>query len=171
VRYDALRARRGSALGRGARLVLAAPLLALGVVRAGRRRRVRREACGLGRIVLDQLDAAAASSARADARRLARAAARRPGTPSLAAMLPGAAARVHGILVRSGAAVPFLVFGHTHVAADIPLASAAPRARYLNCGSWVGGGRTLVTVGRGAGGTVYARLESWDPAARLRRAA
>jgi UDP-2,3-diacylglucosamine pyrophosphatase LpxH len=45
-----------------------------------------------------------------------------------------AARSVHATLDADGAAVPFYVFGHTHVAADLPIAGGA--ARYLNPGTW-----------------------------------
>ena len=170
--YDALTARRpagGAAARHLVALAAAAPRLAAGLVRARGRGRVNTDAEGLPAAALVALDDAAVASVRADGRRRARAAARRPGTPSFAAMLPGAAARSHAVLARFGATVPFYVFGHTHVAADVPLASV-PHARYLNCGAWIPE-RTLVTLGLAPGRRAYGRLERWDPESRLRSAA
>jgi hypothetical protein len=45
-----------------------------------------------------------------------------------------AAESVHHLCTRSGSHFPVFVFGHTHVAADQPLADSA--SRYLNCGTW-----------------------------------
>jgi predicted phosphodiesterase len=38
------------------------------------------------------------------------------------------------VLESAGLGVPFYVFGHTHVAADVPLPGSS--ARYLNPGTW-----------------------------------
>jgi UDP-2,3-diacylglucosamine pyrophosphatase LpxH len=170
--YDGLVARR--AAGRGPvphalGLTLAAPRLALGVVRAVGRGDVAGGAEGLSAAVLSELDAAAAASAGEDLVRLARLAVRRGGVASFASTLPGAAARVGAILARYEVGVAFFVCGHSHVVADVALA-AAPHARYLNGGCWVPD-RTFVTVGRTLDGVAYARVEAWDPMGRVRRAA
>jgi hypothetical protein len=61
-----------------------------------------------------------------------------------------AARVVDGILREHGAAVPVYAFGHTHVAADVPLALGASvpgesgGPRYLNPGTW----STLLRPGR-----------------------
>ena len=55
-----------------------------------------------------------------------------------------AARMVAGALDRAGAPAPFLVFGHTHVAADSALGRGPQAARYLNPGTW----STMVRPGR-----------------------
>jgi len=172
---EAIAAEHRGAVPTALRLAAAAPAVALGLAAAGGTEGATGGHWELPERALRELDRVAAASARADRRRLARRAARRPRTPSFAAMLPGAAARTHAVLAAHGAAVPFLVFGHTHLAADVPIATPGPRTRYLNCGTWlpIGGSqlRTLVTVGRRASGRAFARLERWDPDARVRLAA
>ena len=170
--YDALIARRVAGRGWARHVVgfaAAAPRLAVGLLRAGGEGDVNGGAEGLSAAVLAELDAAAARSAAEDLVRVARVVAGRGGTASFASTLPGAAARVEAILARYSLAVPFYVCGHSHVAADVALA-AAPHARYLNGGCWVPD-RGLVTVGRTLDGVAYARVERWDPGARVRRRA
>jgi UDP-2,3-diacylglucosamine pyrophosphatase LpxH len=57
-------------------------------------------------------------------------------------MLGGARA-VAGELARAGTPAPFLVFGHTHVAADTALGREPGAPRYINAGTW----STLVRPG------------------------
>jgi len=45
---------------------------------------------------------------------------------------------IHHLLMSSGQAVPFYIFGHTHHSACLPLPSQGPPAFYLNAGSWIG---------------------------------
>ena len=45
---------------------------------------------------------------------------------------------IHQLLMSTGQAVPFYVFGHTHHSACLPLTSQDPPAFYLNAGSWIG---------------------------------
>jgi hypothetical protein len=72
---------------------------------------------------------AAAGPARTVAKTL-RAALTRPAEPYMVA----AAREIDAVLADHGVAVPLYLFGHTHVAADLPLRPAG--ARYLNPGSW-----------------------------------
>lgn len=85
--------------------------------------------------VAEALLAASATTPVAMAARLVRKALRRPG-PSAPAhslgYLHGGAQRTHDVLRRAGLAVPFYVFGHTHLAESLPLDGAG----YLNCGTW-----------------------------------
>ncbi|SFP13001.1 hypothetical protein SAMN05660464_2149 [Geodermatophilus dictyosporus] len=132
-----------------ARALLAARMgtgLFLGLVRLSRAERHRPERerllrsttlAGLpaGSVVdIDRLGAATPASI---ARRAAVLAARRLRRRSGAAVpfMQAAAQAVHHVLAAEGAAVPFYLFGHTHVAADVPLADGAA-ARYLNPGTW-----------------------------------
>jgi hypothetical protein len=82
-----------------------------------------------------------------------------------------AARMVAGALDRAGAPAPFLVFGHTHVAADTAL-GVGPRApRYLNPGTWstmLRPGRhgdedrlRLVEIEYSGGAPTVARLARW----------
>ena len=45
---------------------------------------------------------------------------------------------IHHLLMSTGQAVPFYVFGHTHQSARLPLLSQGFPAFYLNAGSWIG---------------------------------
>jgi UDP-2,3-diacylglucosamine pyrophosphatase LpxH len=78
-----------------------------------------------------------------------------------------AAAAVHRALLRFGVPARFYVFGHTHLAADIPLDDSAGPARYLNAGTWSvlrpsgADGLAFVEIAAGPGGTAEARLEHW----------
>lgn len=63
-----------------------------------------------------------------------RVASRRLGTERPGAQLRKAAARVHAVLDDHGAAVPWLVFGHTHRAGT--WAGAGTSEGYLNTGTW-----------------------------------
>ena len=111
--------------------------------RAERRRRSRERAlaagdAGLPPAVVVDLDRAGAATPVTILRRAGAMAARRlpvarpgPATP----YMHGAAAAVDRVLAAHGWAVPFLVFGHTHVADDVPVPGGAP-ARYLNPGTW-----------------------------------
>jgi UDP-2,3-diacylglucosamine pyrophosphatase LpxH len=66
------------------------------------------------------------------ARRLAERLVTQRGEPPDAYLLSAGRA-VHRLTATRGAATPFYVFGHTHVARDLPLDGSS---RYLNCGTW-----------------------------------
>jgi hypothetical protein len=66
-----------------------------------------------------------------------------------------AARTVAGELARAGRAAPFLVFGHTHIAADTALGREPGAPRYLNAGTW----STLVRPGRDADADRLRRVE------------
>ena len=170
VVVDAWLAQRGGLVRRALGAAFSAPPLAWGVAGVAGCSPVAGSIDGLPLPLLAELERSAAAGARGDVVRTVRSALRSPGTKTLAATLPGVMARVHTILARHESAVPFYVCGHTHVAADVPLAGAKPPARYLNCGTW-SRARTLVTAGRDRRGRAYARLEVWDPVAGSREAA
>jgi UDP-2,3-diacylglucosamine pyrophosphatase LpxH len=67
-------------------------------------------------------------------RRAGRAVGRQPQTRGCYMQL--AARAIDDVLAREGAAVPFYVFGHTHVPADRGLRRGSPAPRYLNAGTW-----------------------------------
>jgi len=53
------------------------------------------------------------------------------------AYLHHAARRIRAILEAEGHPVPYLVFGHSHVAESMPIGGGAGAPTYINCGSWV----------------------------------
>jgi UDP-2,3-diacylglucosamine pyrophosphatase LpxH len=81
------------------------------------------------------------------------------------------ATAIDRVLRGAGAEVPYLAFGHTHVAERFPLTSTAGAAEYLNCGTWSpfvpralwddGGRLTFARVSPSEG----ARVLRWDDAA------
>lgn len=75
-----------------------------------------------------------------------------------------AAGEVDVALTAAGVAVPSLVFGHTHVAADRALGSAARAPHYLNPGTW----SELAAPGTERFGFVEVTQEADGPVARLR---
>jgi UDP-2,3-diacylglucosamine pyrophosphatase LpxH len=95
---------------------------------------------------------------------------RRPGQPTQqGGYLHAGATAVDRVLQESGAAVPHLAFGHTHIAERFPVHA---RAEYINCGTWspfvprgldpAGGRLTFARVSPGGG----ARVLRWDDASR-----
>jgi UDP-2,3-diacylglucosamine pyrophosphatase LpxH len=148
-----------------------------GLVRLGRVERHRSERerllgstplAGLPSGAVVAIDRLAAATPASVAHRAAGMAARqlrhRPG--AAVPYMQAAAQAVHHALEAEGAAVPFYLFGHTHVAADVPLPDSVA-ARYLNPGTWSsmtrrvpGGDRrfgvVLIEQSRGVGS--YAQL-------------
>jgi UDP-2,3-diacylglucosamine pyrophosphatase LpxH len=101
------------------------------------------EAVGLPAGALIAVDRGSTPSLLSIAARGARAIADRAGGAD--ASMVGAARMVADALACAGTPAPFLVFGHTHAAADLRL-GAGPAPRYLNAGTW----STLVRPGRDA---------------------
>jgi UDP-2,3-diacylglucosamine pyrophosphatase LpxH len=134
------------------------------------------QALGLEPATLAAIDGLSLPSPTSIAGRAAREAVsrRRPGqSASPGSYMTAAATAVHGELARAGAAARFYVFGHTHVAADVPLGPPPDAPRYLNPGTWSRLVHPGATPSRGfveialEGGDAppQARLWRWDPAA------
>ncbi len=116
-------------------------------------------------VAIDRLAAATPASI---TRRSAIVAARRFRSRSGAAVpyMQVAAQAVHHVLEAEGAAVPFYLFGHTHVAADVPLSDGVA-ARYLNPGTWSAMTRRVPGGGRRFGVVVVEQFPGAGPRARL----
>jgi hypothetical protein len=94
--------------------------------------RVCAEDLGLDATLVSELDRLSRVRPIRMARRLAGRLVAGQGAPP-DAYLFNAASAVHRLTAARGAATPFYVFGHTHVARDVPLDGSS---RYLNCGTW-----------------------------------
>lgn len=150
-----------------------------GLVRLSRaeRRRDERERrlaaasrAGLPAAAVLGIDRAAAATPTSIARRAATMVLRRLRPPAAGPALPfmqAAAQAVNRALDAEGVAVPFYVFGHTHVAVDLPLAGSAG-ARYLNPGTWSTMTRRVPGGERRFGVVVIEREPGADPRAELR---
>ncbi len=172
--------RRAPSASTPALAVLAARMgigLLSGLVRLARAERHRSERellldsttlAGLPSGAVVAIDRLAAATPASITRRAAVVAARRFRHPSGAVVpyMQAAAQAVHRVLEAEGAAVPFYLFGHTHVAADVPLSDGVT-ARYLNPGTWSamtrrvpGGDRRfgVVVVEQSPGAGLQARL-------------
>jgi hypothetical protein len=128
---------------------------------------------GLAADVLARIDELSETALLRARRRLARAAwlavwprRRRGAQPG--DYLTLAARSIDRLLADAGAAVPYYLFGHSHVAADWEVLPAGPGPRYLNAGAWAESRPDcypLVELSREAG-AVRARLRCWNDAAR-----
>ena len=137
---------------------------------------------GLPKSVVRHLDELGRTTALSIAARIART--RLAGGPSFKDLAPAVAASVHRVLSTAGCAVPFCVFGHTHVACHLQLPGGV--GQYLNTGTWSTDyrrapnrrqpvsdprRRTWVELSRHGRGNLQARLLHWvggpDPASHV----
>jgi UDP-2,3-diacylglucosamine pyrophosphatase LpxH len=182
IELAALRARRAGA----AAMAVHVAVLAVAMARSGadltfgpgprrralHERRLRHHAgeLGLPADALVEVDRRAAPTALEIGRRTARILGPARGRDGGNGLMPAAAEEVAGVLSRAGAAPPYFVFGHTHVAEDRPLRGGSDMPRYLNAGTW----STLVRPGRDGDEDRlrYVEIEHGGdapPTARLRR--
>ncbi len=163
-------------VGQALRMV-AGIVTGLGRLSRAERRRIRsghdvHDALGSGlpRKALSSIDRASAATPTSIARRAAAMAAARFRSSRAAPALPymqSAGQAVHRVLEDQGCAVPFYVFGHTHVAADVPL-GATGTARYLNPGTWSSMVRRVPGGERRFGVVVIEQESGAPPRAELR---
>ena len=115
------------------------------------------------------IDRAGAATPTSIARRAAEMAVRRfrPQPAGHPGYMEAAAHAVHRVLQAHGCAVPFYAFGHTHVAADVPLGDGSP-ARYVNPGTWSSMTRSTPGGDRRCEVLVIRRAASGQPEAELR---
>jgi UDP-2,3-diacylglucosamine pyrophosphatase LpxH len=151
---------------------LAAALLRLGV---SERRRPERERllgssplAGLPSAAVVAIDRLTAASPASITRRAVGLAAGRlrPNAGLAVPYMQSAAQAVHQALAAEGAAVPFYLFGHTHVAADVSL-SHGGAVRYLNPGTWSSTTRGVPGGDRRFGVVVVEQWPGDEPRARL----
>jgi hypothetical protein len=116
---------------------------------------------------IDRVAAATPSSIARRAAAMATARLRVPGAGTPVPYMQAAAQAVHHVLDAEGCAVPFYVFGHTHVAVDVPLVET-PTARYLNPGTWSSMTRRVPGGDRRFGVVVIEREPGEPPRAELR---
>lgn len=129
----------------------------------------------LGHGTLVDLDSLSEASVPAISARLGRKliGRRPPGPPTQRGdYLHRGARGVHEILAGADAAVPFYVFGHTHLAERFPLLESSLEHSYLNCGTWSpavpcrpAGEDTVLTfvhVRSACGGDSSGSLLRWD---------
>ncbi|HWU06313.1 MAG TPA: hypothetical protein VN520_07995 [Streptomyces sp.] len=122
---------------------------------------------GLPPRVVVAIDRRSAATPVSITRRLAVMAARRFRHRSNADVpyMHAAAQAVHQVLDAEGAAVPFYLFGHTHLAEDVPLIGGT--ARYLNPGTWSSMTRRVPGGERRFGVVVVEQSPGAGPRARL----
>jgi UDP-2,3-diacylglucosamine pyrophosphatase LpxH len=126
---------------------------------------------GLSPAVVLGIDRTAAATPSSIARRAARMAVgrlRRSRDGAAVPYMQSAAQAVHRVLDDAGLAVPFYVFGHTHVIADVPFPGGA--ARYLNPGTWSSTTRRVPGGDRRCGVVVIERTPGVVPRALVRGA-
>jgi UDP-2,3-diacylglucosamine pyrophosphatase LpxH len=150
--------------------------LVTGLVRLSRaeRHRSRREPAlaggldtGLSPAAVLGIDRASAATPGTIARRAAALVVAHRSAGSATPYMLSAARSVHRVLAGEGCAVPFYVFGHTHLAADVPLGDGET-ARYLNPGTWSSMVRRVPGGDRRFGVVVIEREPGAAPWAELR---
>jgi hypothetical protein len=123
---------------------------------------------GLSPAAVVGLDRVAAATPTSITRRaLTMVAARLPWSRSGPAVpyMQAAAETVHQVLAGQDLAVPFYVFGHTHVVTDVAIAGGA--ARYLNPGTWSSTTRRVPGGERRCGVVVIETASGAAPRARV----